>query len=139
MTQIATHDGIVTNVSERQVKVKIETISACGHCEANGKCGFAESKEREIEVETSEWMNFHPGMQVEVQVNQSMGMEAVLWAYLLPAVLLVVCVVLLLKVLHSEVLAILFSLVVLALYVGVLYLCRNRLQRRFSFHLVAKD
>lgn len=139
MTQIATHDGVVVSVNERQVSVKIETMSACGHCEAKGKCGFAESKERTVEIETAEWKKFRPGMSVEVQVNQSKGMEAVWWAYLLPAVLLVVCVITLLQVLQNELLAVLITLLCLALYVGVLYLCRKKFQSRFSFNLVAKE
>ena len=130
---IAEHDGIVTAVSQGKVTVKIHSVSACSSCEAHGSCGFAEAKDKEFEIDTPEWEQFQQGDIVTVSIRHSLGFEAVLWAYILPAVILLTSILTLLHFIASEGLAVLISLVVLALYFVVLYQFRDRLQRHFSF------
>lgn len=135
---IATHDGTVIAVSPNQVKVKIVAVSACGHCDAKGKCGFAESNEKEIEVATSRWEDFNVGDAVEVQVDESLGFIAVIIAYLLPAALLITSVVLCNRWGLAEWLNILIALAVVTLCYVLIYLFRNKLQKRFSFNVAHK-
>lgn len=135
MEQIATHIGKVSAVAPNTVSVLIESVSACASCQAHSKCGFSESKEKELHIDTDQWNHYEVGDTVEVQITQGLGMMAVLWAYFLPAVLLIASLLLSLYCLQSEGLSILISLAVLAVYYMVLYANRNRLQRRFSFRI----
>ena len=61
---IAEHTGIVTKVGNGEVTVQIEAQSACSSCEAHGKCGFAESKAKEITIRTKDWQNYNSGDRV---------------------------------------------------------------------------
>ncbi len=135
MQEVAQHPGIVSGTSRGIVNVKIEVHSACGSCSAHAHCGFAESSERELEVETPLWQEYHEGQRVIVTINESLGFLAVVWAYLLPAVLLLGTIIPLLIVLNNELLAVSISLAVVALYYGILYLFRHRLQKKFTFDI----
>ena len=55
MEIIASHDGTVTEVLTNKVKVQIHVVSACASCEAHGKCGFADSKEKIMDIDTPQW------------------------------------------------------------------------------------
>lgn len=132
MSSIATHTGTVVGIAPHSVNVKIETLSACAQCAAHGRCGFAESKEQTLQIDTTEWNHYAMGDHVEVQVSQRLGMQAVLLAYFLPALLLVAGVVLFLR-WFSEPLTVLLTLVLLTAYFLLLYRFRQRLQKRFTF------
>ncbi len=135
MEQVATHIGKVSAVKQNNVSVLIESVSACAACQAHSKCGFSESKEKELHIDTDQWALYSVGDTVEVQITQGLGMMAVLWAYFLPAVLLIASLLLSLRFLHSEGLSIVVSLAVLLLYYLVLYANRKKLQRRFNFQI----
>ena len=131
---IVSHDGVVSSVEQGRVTVKVTVNSACHQCHAHGSCGFAESKDKTMEIETPEWELYHEGDTVKVTINESLGLGAALLAYLVPAALLLTVLMPLLHI-ASEPLAVLLSLAVLALYYFILYLCRNKLQKKFSIGL----
>ncbi len=139
MQEVAQHAGTVIDTAPGLVNVKIEVHSACGSCSAHAHCGFAESSERQLEVATPLWHEYQPGQRVVVTINESLGFLAVVWAYLLPAVLLLACVIPLLLVLNNEPLACLIAIAVVAFYYGVLYLFRHRLQKKFTFTIEAEE
>lgn len=136
---IATHDGTVIETTKGQVRVQIQQQSACGHCDAKGKCGFAESQDKELFIDTPDWQSFQAGQLVEVQVSEGLGMEAVLLAYILPAVVLIASIFCFTSWLNSEPLAILSTIGVVVAYYLVLYLFRDRLQKKFVFRVLSKE
>ena len=131
---IAQHNGIVTAVGDGQVTVRVESQSACSSCEAHGKCGFAESKAKEISIKTSDWQDYHIGENVTVGINKSLGLQAVAIAYILPAVLMIAIFIILNRYV-GDLWCALATIAFVALYWGLLALCRKRLQSRFTFHL----
>lgn len=139
MESVAKHDGVVTRVAEGKVTVRIQTISACGSCEAHGSCGFAESKDREVDIDTARWRDFSEGDPVVVAINHTLGFQAVVFAYLLPSVVLLASVLTLLSVTGREVLSVLLSLALLAVYFLILYGFRHRLQRKFTFQVSHRE
>lgn len=134
MEKIATHNGIVTASGEGRVKVKMEVHSACSSCHAHAKCGFSESAHKEVTIDTKDWLNYPEGTNVEVIISQGRGMAAVWWAYLLPAILIIICFAVLYN-LSSELITALVTLVVVAVYYVILWFFRQRLQKRFSFRI----
>lgn len=135
MAQIASHDGKVIAVSPRLVKVEMHVVSACSSCKAHASCTFVDKADKVVAVETDEWKQFNEGDHVTVTVNESLGLLAVLLAYILPAVLLIAAVVLLSLFTHSEIIAAALPIVIVAIYYLILYRFRNRLQKKFSFGL----
>lgn len=130
--RIATHDGQVTKVKPGTVEVQIESVSACASCQAHAHCGFAESKNRTLEVPSAQWSQFHEGDTVRVNIDESRGMLAVWIAYVLPALLLLADIIVL-SLLHlPEWLVVLSAFAVLGLYIAVLYSYRKRIENKFT-------
>ncbi len=130
--RIASHDGIVTAVNKGVVTVRIEAVSACASCAAHGRCGFAESKEKSIEVPTSDWSRYSIGDAVTVHVDESRGMLAVWLAYVLPAILMIAVIVGLSLAGLPEWLVVLGSFTILGIYILILYLRRRHVERHFT-------
>ena len=135
METIATHGGIVTASEERHVTVKMDVLSACAACQAHSRCGFAEKKEKIVDIETADWQQYQPGDKVNVIINARRGMLAVVIAYLLPAILLLGVFVTLHCCGLGEIWVVLGTLLSVGLYVGILFCFRHRLQKKFTFRL----
>lgn len=127
-----THPGTVLNVKPGSVTVKIQAVSACASCQAHARCGFAESKDKTLDIPTPEWQLYSQDQPVTVTIDTTHGLLATWWAYLLPALLLLAVAVSLSSAGLPETLVILLSLATLALYVLALYLWRKKLDGKFT-------
>ena len=140
LERITTHDGIVTAVKPGSVTVQIKSVSACASCAAHAKCGFAESKDQELEIPTTETSRlqdfetsrFEVGDRVKVCIDTSSGMRAVWIAYLLPAILIIAVVIALSAASVPEGFVALAAFGVLALHILVLFILRRKIDRRFQ-------
>ncbi len=126
------HPGIVIAVKKGSITVQIESVSACASCQAHSRCGFAESKSKSLDVPTRQWREYREGQNVTVSIDHTHGLQAVLIAYLLPAVLLLAVIIALSLTGLPEWAVILTSLGALGAYILFLYLIRRRLDRRFT-------
>jgi len=139
LDRIASHDGIVTAVKEGRVSVRIESVSACATCAAHGRCGFAESKEKTVEVPADDWRDYHDGEVVTVHIDESRGMLAVWLAYVLPAVLLLTDIIGLSLAHLPEWVVVLSAFVVLGIYILFLYLYRRKVESHFTLTVEKKE
>ena len=137
MSKIVTHKGKVIHLEGLDVRVMIESMSACAACHAKGMCTLSDKEDKIIDIKVSadRAAKLNVGDEVVVAVSQQRGMQAVLLAYILPAILVVLSLILLLKLL-PEALAILAALAVLGGYYYVLYLFRNKLNAKFIMSIV---
>lgn len=137
MSKIVTHKGKVIHLEGLDVRVMIESMSACAACHAKGMCTLSDKEDKIIDIKVSadRAAKLNVGDEVVVAVSQQRGMQAVLLAYILPAILVVLSLILLLKLL-PEPLAILAALAVLGGYYYVLYLFRNKLDAKFIMSIV---
>lgn len=132
LARVASHTGIVKETRRGRVLVQIEAVSACASCAAHGKCGFAESKDKTLEIPAADWQDYQPGQTVTVHIDESRGMLAVWIAYVLPA-LLILAVIVGLSIAHlPEWAVVLSAFAVLGLYVLLLYLLRRKVESRFT-------
>lgn len=139
LDRIASHDGIVTAVKKGSVEVRIKAVSACATCAAHAKCGFAESKDKTVEIPSDDWQNYRQGDAVTVHIDESRGMLAVWMAYVLPA-LLILAVIITLSLLHlPEWMVVASALAVLGLYILILYLRRRKVESHFTLTLTTKQ
>ena len=136
MAMITTHQGIVTSVRESCVSVQIHVVSACATCEAHSHCGFADSKDKIMDIDTPQWEQYHEGDRVTVAVNSNRGLQAVFIAYIVPTLLFLATFLVTLCALHlSDGWVALITLAVVALYALLLYLRRQHIQQRFTMTL----
>jgi len=134
MSKIVSHKGVVVAVDGRRLKVQIESVSACAACHAKGMCTLSDKEEKLIDIESPAAVDKKVGDVVTVVVTQQRGMQAVVLAYILPAIVVILSLVGLLNIV-SEPVAIILSLLSLAVYYILLYLFRNRISSKFVMTL----
>lgn len=130
------HLGIVENINGSRLKVKIVQSSACSACSVKGHCGASETKEKIIDVYNKNNVPCQVGERVMIVGTTSMGMKAVLLAFVLPFIVLLLALIISLKLTGGdEAVSALVSLGTLVPYYLIIYICRNRLSRSFMFIL----
>lgn len=127
------HRGTVVAVEGDNLKVEILSVSACGACSAANLCSAAEKKSKVVDVVASDGRMFKVGDVVDFYGEDSMGIRAVVIAYVLP-LLLVVAGLLCGRLLGlgDAGCAICAVAPLVPFYVG-LYLLRGRVDRQFKF------
>lgn len=127
------HQGIVESTEGAHIRVRIVQTSACATCLAKGHCNASESKVKIIDVYTPEAASYSRGQAVEVMGTTRMGMQAVLWAFGLPFVLMFVVLFAVMRYTGDELVAALAALGSLVPYYLFIYMMRDRLMKKFSF------
>jgi sigma-E factor negative regulatory protein RseC len=100
-----------------------------------GHCSAADTREKRIDITTDEAGRYQPGDAVTVYGRLSMGTKAVLLAFVAPFVLLIASLFLFMAIWHNEAEAALASLALLIPYYYIVWLCRKRLKKQFSFSI----
>ena len=127
------HLGIVENIQGPHLSVRIVQTSACAACSAKGHCSSADSKDKIIDIIDTAASAYQVGEKVMVIGETSMGMMAVLLAFVLPFLLLIFSLFLLMALMENELYAALLSLAILIPYYFFLWLKKPRLKQQFSF------
>ena len=134
MSETISHKGVVERIDGDIVYVRIIQRSACSGCHAQSICTASEAKEKIIEV-TDETRQFRVNEPVIISGQSSLGLQAVLLAFVLPLFLVVFAIVIGTNLDWEETISGLFGLAFLAPYYGVLYLFKDKLKKRFIFTL----
>lgn len=129
------HLGIVENIDGLRLKVRIVQSSACSACSVRGHCSASEQKEKLIDVYNVDRVACEIGERVMVVGATSMGMKAVLLAFVIPFLVLVVSLFVCMMLTNDEMTSALISLCMLIPYYLIIYLCRGKLSRTFTFTL----
>lgn len=131
--------GIVIKKQEDKLVVKIEQKSTCSSCHARGACTSLDKKDKEIEIKSKDTANYNIGDEVIITISTKLGMKAVLIAFVLPLILIVLALFLSIKIFSlSQSLSALISLVVLAAYYFLLYKQNLFLSKQFNFTIKEK-
>ncbi|MDR1757163.1 MAG: SoxR reducing system RseC family protein [Culturomica sp.] len=126
------HEGVVQKVTKQSVTVLITSRSACAGCHAKSACGLSESADKLVEVR-EEGNRFQPGERVTVYATKGNALYAVLFAYVIPSLLLAGTIWAMGAAGSREVIAAVASLSVLTLYYIVLYLNREKMGKKIRF------
>ena len=131
------HCGEVVRVEGQSIFVRMTVNSACSACHAKGVCGVSEQTDKIVEVVTSDASAYEVGESVEVALMRNdMGPKSVFLAYVVPFFVLTIALVVALAVGASEGLAVVASLVGVAVWYGVLYLLRDKIKSRIKFIII---
>lgn len=138
VTIMIEHEGVITRISNNIVSVKILQRSACSDCHAKGACMAADSKEKIIEVVDNSG-DFKVNDLVVIEGKKSIGYKAILWAFVLPIVLILSTLSIVTSVfMWNETKAALTSFVVLVPYYAILYLFRHKMANSLRFTIKTK-
>ena len=127
------HLGIVESIQGSHLSVRIVQTSACAACSAKGHCSSADSKDKIIDIIDTAASSYQVGERVMVVGEMSMGMMAVVLAFIIPFVLLIFSLFLFMTLIGNELYAALLSLAILIPYYFILWLNKTRLKQKFSF------
>ena len=133
MTDRIKHSGIIENISERHVVVRIVQTSACAACKVAGHCHASEMKEKLIDVFCADSSGYKVGQQVVVTASRQVANRALLLGFGLPFLVLVGVLFIVLRLTGDEGVAALSGLVSLVPYYLLLWLFRGRISERVSF------
>ena len=134
MSDIIQHQGTVESIDGSHIRVRIVQTSACATCVAHKYCNSSESKEKMIDVYTRDAATYQVGQSVNVFGTTSMGMQAVLWAFGVPFVVLVAVLYASIMLTDGdEPLSALLAMSTLVVYYLILYICRHRMEKKFVF------
>lgn len=134
MGESVNHIGIVDRIEKERVFVRITQRSACAECHAQGLCPAFERKEKLIEVPDRSGQ-FSLNEEVMICGESSLGLQAVLLAFVFPFLIVLIAVILGSSLRWAETTSGGVGLALLIPYYGVLYLMREKLKRRFTFTL----
>ena len=129
------HSGIVETVTEACVRVRILQTSACAACKVAGHCNASESKEKIVDVFCRDAAKYETGQEVTVWASKDVANKALLLGFGLPFLLLLGVLVAVLYLTDNEGLAALAALGSLIPYYFLLWLWRDSIRQKISFHL----
>lgn len=133
MANTIKHQGIVENIQGSHLSVRIIQTSACAACSAKGHCSSADSKDKVIDITDAAASSYQVGEQVMITGETSMGMMAVVLAFVIPFMLLITSLFIFMAWMENELYAALSSLIILVPYYFILWLNKARLKQKFSF------
>lgn len=133
MKDVIRHNGLVVALEGSQARVQIQQESACAGCHVRTLCQSSESKVKEVLVPAT---GVKAGDVVVLEGRLQQTRLAVLLAYVLPLALMLAILFVGVH-LWGEVVALLLLVPALTVYYLVLYMLRDRIARRFTFHIVA--
>jgi sigma-E factor negative regulatory protein RseC len=130
------HRGTIDRIEGDVIMVKVEKQTACAGCHAKGLCG-EKGEERIIKVRTPNTEDFKLNDRVIVALERgSMGIMSVVWAYLLPLVVLLAVLFMAKALGLGDGPAATASLIATATYYILLYVLRRVIERKIKFTII---
>ncbi|MDD4971168.1 MAG: SoxR reducing system RseC family protein [Paludibacter sp.] len=134
MAHIIEHNGVINEINNDRIHVLIIQQTACSECHASGVCTSADKETKIIEVESSD-PDFKIGENVILYGKQSIGLQAVLLAFVIPFILVLVSLIIQQSFVTNEAIAGVVSLLVLVPYYLILSFFNKRLKAKFKFEI----
>ena len=123
------HEGTIDNINGNEYTIRITQSTACSECHAKNACIAADTKVKMVDVVDTSG-RFKMNERVLLSGKTSIGYKAILWAFVLPLILLMGVVFVSISVWHmGELQAALIALVSLVPYYAFLYFMRERIGR----------
>ena len=129
------HEGIITEIGDDELKIKILSKSACAACHAKSACTMSDMAEKILTVPKPQNRDFQLMQRVNVSMKVSQGNKAAFLGYLLPFALMMAVLFTLIGCGLGEGLSALCSLAALIPYYIILYLRRDKLKKQFDYEI----
>ena len=135
MEEHISHPGVVVGINDQDLEIDILSSSMCGSCGIKSACGMSEMKEKRITVPKPADKEFIVGQPVSIVMNAKQGNKAALFAYFIPAFILVAIIVILSNLSIIEWIAALVGIGVIAVYYIVLSFFKEKLKSEFKYEI----
>ncbi|NDV46545.1 RseC/MucC family positive regulator of sigma(E) [Paludibacter sp. 221] len=135
MSQIIEHTGKILTINGDTAKVLITQNSACSGCHAKSACTAADSAEKIIDAININNISLKAGDDVIIYGKRSVGLKAVLLAFVIPFLLILVSLFVLRAFIDNEAVSGTIALATLIPYYIILSLFRDKLKSDFQFYV----
>ena len=135
MEEHVSHPGVIVGINDKDIEIEILSSSMCGSCGIKSACGMSEMQEKRVTVPKPVDKEYIVGQPVSIIMNTKQGNKAALFAYFIPAFLLVAIIVILSNLSVKEWLAALIGVGVIAVYYIVLYFIKEKLKDEFKYEI----
>jgi len=133
------HEGTVVGIEGQNIRVKIISQSACASCNAKASCMASDMKEKFIDtVDDSAW-HYKVGDTVCVIMKERMGWLALLYGFILPFFVFMICLMAAYLSGAGEIKSALLGIGSLVPYYILLHLLRKKIEKNFVFRIEPKD
>jgi sigma-E factor negative regulatory protein RseC len=129
------HTGKVVAVGGGEVSVLVERGEACGKCAGKKSCAMMTSTEQIVKIKDIDFQDYTVGEMVNVSLNTSLGLKAVLLAYVLPLLVLLLSLAVGFHLFSSELLQVAAALIPTIIYYIALYGFRRRIEQDFKLSI----
>jgi len=129
-----THEGVIENISDNKLFIRLSRLPACADCHAKGICSVPDSADGEVMVADEE-TGIVQGDHVVVSITRSHAYRALLLGYVLPFVLVLTTMILFTAFQVKEWIAALISLSILIPYYLIIRQFSDRIDRSFNFNV----
>ncbi len=126
-------EGIVRAVNGDDISVEIIVSSACSGCHAKSICIPSDRRQEVITVKNTRNEEYRVGETVELLLETSAGNKAVLFAYVLPLIVLLVLLFGCYAFTHNELLSVGVSVLGVVVYYLVLKSAGRKVERGIEF------
>lgn len=134
MSEKIEHTGFVTRIRGNNIQVQIVQMSACSSCHAKGACSASDMEDKQIDVESSD-TSIRVGDAVLLTGEVSTGLQAVLLAFVIPFLLILVALIVLRSVTLNEAVSGTIALSLLIPYYIILSFFNKKLKSKFRFEI----
>ena len=127
------HNGIISGIKSGVVEVLITDNISCDGCGIKNACISGGKKDNVFFVD-SQGQDFSSGDRVQITLSHNRALNAVVWAYIFPFIVMIVSLVIL-SLFFNELMAGLISFVLLAVYYFLIFLNKKYFNKRFRLKL----
>lgn len=132
------HEGKVVQITDACVHVQITINEACQHCKSKKSCMVFNARERIIDVNCSNSQDYKIDEIVDLQIKTSIGLKAVLFAYVIPFIVLAGTIFVGVNIISNDLFVVLIAFGILIIYYFLIYLNRKKINQIFTFILSKK-
>ena len=126
-------EGIVRAIQGDQIEVEITISSACSKCHAKSICIPSDHKRETVLAQRLYNEHFEVGDKVQLVLKGSAGGKAVVLAYLLPFLVLMVALFGTYAITKSELAGVIVSVVFVVIYYIILKTQNKKIEQNFQF------
>ena len=128
------HEGIIEEIDNQEITVRILSNSACSECHAKGVCSVSDSPEKHIVIESSN-NHYNTGDKVDIILARSLGFKALFLGYIFPFLTVFFTLIIVLSLTDNEGVAGITALLILVPYYLLLKVFNRKITREFVFKL----
>lgn len=126
-------EGIVRAIHGDQIEVEITISSACSECHAKSICIPTDHKRETVMAQSLYSEHFESGEKVQLVLKGSAGNKAVVLAYLLPFVVLMITLFGTYAITKSELAGVIVSVFFVVIYYIILKTQNKKIEQQFHF------